>query len=164
MTTARGKAVLASSPPLTLQEMHQSEVINEIIASYLVGEGLVRQEEHFPCGAIIFTEQHKNYIHFMIPLLCWNIYREKWIAQKLFKILSKAQGIFSIVAVGTGAAPKFCTYCQGCAILSLLFFKYLASPLYRTVLLFQCMTAKRLPLALAVCVNGLFLIIQIIWT
>lgn len=81
MTTAQGKAVLTSSLPLALQEMQQSEVINEIIASYLVGEGLVRQKEHFPCGAIIFTEQHRSCIHFMTPLLCWNIYRgKKWIA------------------------------------------------------------------------------------
>lgn len=39
--------------------MHQSEVINEIVASYLVGEGLVRQEEHFPCSAIIFLSNTK---------------------------------------------------------------------------------------------------------
>jgi len=56
--------------------MHQSEVISKIIASYLVGDELVRQEERFPCGAIIFTEQHKKYIHFMTLLLCWNIYRK----------------------------------------------------------------------------------------
>lgn len=94
MTTARGKAVLESSPPLTLQEMHQSEVINEIIASYLVGEGLVRQEEHFPCGAIIFTEQHKNYIHFKIPLLCWNIYREKMDCTEVIQNSFKSSGNF----------------------------------------------------------------------
>lgn len=53
MTTNTGKGILASSLPLAFQEMYQCEATIEIIASYLVGEKLVRQEGHFPYRAII---------------------------------------------------------------------------------------------------------------
>lgn len=71
--------------------MHQSEVINEIIASYLVGAGLVRQKEYTPCGGIIFTEQHKN---FMTLLLCWNFYREKMDCIEVIRKSFKSSGNF----------------------------------------------------------------------
>lgn len=77
--------------------MHQSEVINEIIASYLVGERLVRQKEHFPCGAIIFTEQHKICICFMTLLLCWNIYREKMDCTSYLKFFWKLREFLALL-------------------------------------------------------------------
>lgn len=78
MTTNRGKSILASRLPLAFQEMYQCEVIIEMIASYLVGEKLVRQEGRFPCGAIIFTEQKKKKFDFMTLHLYLNICRERY--------------------------------------------------------------------------------------
>lgn len=66
MTTIPDRGILASSLPLAFQEMYQCEAVVEIVASYLVGKKSVRQERHFPCCAIFFTEWKKNYFVFMM--------------------------------------------------------------------------------------------------
>lgn len=158
MTTNRGKSILRL--PLAFQEMYQCEVIIEMIASYLVGEKLVRQEGRFPCGAIIFIEQKKKNLISWHCICIWTSAEKD--TQKLSDLLSKLQEFLALLQREQDQPLNFAHIVQ-VLFVSLLFFKYLASVCLK-VLVFQHMTAKRLPLALTVYVNRLFFIIQVIWT